>query len=85
MCGLKDVRELQPHTGLDEVVRESELWLAQWSLSGCSPDIAWSICFSAELMLRRAEIAARISKSFASVLSKVLQEVSLLYPGATNS
>lgn len=45
VCGLKEARELQLHTGLGEVVRESGLWLAQWSLSGCSPDIAWSIFF----------------------------------------
>lgn len=73
-------------SGLDEVVREPGLWLAQWSLPACSPDIAWSSCFSADLVLRRTEIAARISRAFpSSVLFEVLQEASALCPGHTVS
>lgn len=62
------------------------MWLAQWSLSTCSPDIARSSFSSADLVLRRAEIVAGISSAFpSSVLSKVIQEVSPLCPGATDT
>lgn len=72
--------------GLDDMTGEQGFWFAHWSLSACSPAVAWSSFSSADLVLTRTGIAAGISRAFpSSVLSKVIQEVSPLCPGATDS